>query len=309
MTTEDKSQMPMFSPEDEQETQKLPDHPRMNGTLKVSHKWTGFQGKTLWDWLQLLGVLAIPLVVVGATPLFGIQQANLANQQHDNDQKIASQQREANRQQTLDQQRQAILVAFQDNMKDLLLHQGLLTSKPTDEIRVIARTETLSAMRQLDWKRNGFLLQFLRDSHLIGFDKSSIVSFVNADLDSSDLYNASFSGFDLTYVTLRFANLSESYLNITNLTGANFFHANLTKAHLVRTKLTSALFSGANLTSAQLIGANLTGAFLAGANFFNANLSGANLSGALYLTQQQLDQVHSCKNAILPPGLTCHHNL
>src|SRR5947208_15022211 len=25
--------------------------------------WTGFKGKTAWDWLQLLGVLAIPVVV------------------------------------------------------------------------------------------------------------------------------------------------------------------------------------------------------------------------------------------------------
>src|SRR5260370_27696641 len=48
--------------------------------------------KTLWDWLQLLGVLAIPLVVAGATIFFGIQQANLAQQQHDNDQKISQQQ-------------------------------------------------------------------------------------------------------------------------------------------------------------------------------------------------------------------------
>lgn len=30
--------------------------------------WTGFKGKTLWDWLNLLGVLAIPVVVgLGAT--------------------------------------------------------------------------------------------------------------------------------------------------------------------------------------------------------------------------------------------------
>src|SRR6266480_6672257 len=47
-----------------------------------------FGGKTMWDWLNLLGILAIPLVVVAATLLFGIQQANLANQQHENDQKI-----------------------------------------------------------------------------------------------------------------------------------------------------------------------------------------------------------------------------
>ena len=82
MTTEGKSQMPLFSPEDEKEVQKNTDNPHKNEKLKVTNTWTGFQGKTLWDWLQLLGVLAIPLVMVGATLLFGIQQANLAYQQH-----------------------------------------------------------------------------------------------------------------------------------------------------------------------------------------------------------------------------------
>src|SRR6266566_718437 len=101
-------------------------------------KRTGFEGKTLWDWLQLLGILAIPLILGIATLLFGIQQANLAQQQH-----------EADRQQALDQQRQATLVTYLDNMRDLLLNRGLLTSTSSDEISVIARTETLSAMRQL----------------------------------------------------------------------------------------------------------------------------------------------------------------
>jgi hypothetical protein len=65
MTTEDTSQMPLFSPEDEKEAQKVPDYPHKNGTLKVTNKWTGFQGKTLWDWLQLIATLAIPLILVG----------------------------------------------------------------------------------------------------------------------------------------------------------------------------------------------------------------------------------------------------
>jgi hypothetical protein len=30
--------------------------------FKTTHSWIGFKGKTLWDWLQLLAVLAIPLI-------------------------------------------------------------------------------------------------------------------------------------------------------------------------------------------------------------------------------------------------------
>ena len=195
--------------------------------------------KTFWDWLGLLAVLAIPLLLGIATLLFGIQQAHLADLQHQSDQKLAQQQHEADQQSILDQQRQATLVTYQDDMRDLLLNRGLLTSKPTDEIRVFARTETLSAMRQLDGNRNRFLVQFLQDAHLIGLDSGNIVNFENADLSS------------------------------TNLSGAN----------------------------------------LSGANLHYAYLNGADLRSARYLTQQQLDQVSSCKNAILSPGLTCHHNL
>ena len=322
MTTEDKSQIPLFSPEDEKVAQINTVHLHKNEKLKVTNKWTGFQGKTLWDWLQLLGVLAIPLVVVGATLLFGIQQSNLANQQHDNDQKIASQQREADRQQTLDQQRQAILVTYQDNMKDLLLHQGLLTSKPTDEIRVIARTETLSAMRQLDGKRNRFLVQFLRDAHLIGINlitgkDQNIVNFENADLISTDLSGVDLSGVNLRRVILYGANLSGAILS-ANLSGAGLSSANLSRAGLIGANLRDADLRGATLTGAILVRADLTdtwllradlrGAAFTGAILTRAILDGADLTGAYYLTQQQLDQVRSCKKAILPKGLTCHHN-
>ena len=31
-------------------------------------RWTGFTGKTLWDWLQLLSALAIPVVLAYSDP-------------------------------------------------------------------------------------------------------------------------------------------------------------------------------------------------------------------------------------------------
>jgi hypothetical protein len=197
-------------------------------------QWTGFKGKTLWDWLQLLGVLAIPIVVAGATLLFGIQQANLANQQHENDQKIANQQYEADKQSALGQQEATILQTYIDNIQDLLLNHNLLGDSPTpnndsdkvkiQEVQELARARTLTALQGLDSYRRGVLLKFLYEAKLIGF------------LDNN----------------------SKTHDPIINL--------------------------------------------------ILADLSGADLSGAHNLTQQQLDQVKSCKGATLPKGLTCHHN-
>src|SRR5437660_4164747 len=80
---------------------------RIRRAYKAVYRWTGLPGKTLWDIFQLLGVLAIPVVVVLASSLFSIQlnQANLraSEQQHQTDIQIAAeQQRETALQNYLD---------------------------------------------------------------------------------------------------------------------------------------------------------------------------------------------------------------
>ena len=53
--------------------------------FKTAHKWTGFKGKTLWDWLQLL---IIPLVLAVGGFVYGAWQ-------HDADQNCALDQQHA----------------------------------------------------------------------------------------------------------------------------------------------------------------------------------------------------------------------
>jgi uncharacterized protein YjbI with pentapeptide repeats len=173
--------------EDEKETLKAPDHHSTNGTLKATNKWTGFQGKTMWDWLNLLGVLAIPLVVVGATLLFGIQQANLANQQHENDQQSA-----------LNQQRAAILQTYIDNIQVLLLNHNLLGSKSNDDVAILARARTLTALQGLDPERKGRLLMFLHEDELIGYyDNNSNIHNSIINLNGANLSRVYLVGADL----------------------------------------------------------------------------------------------------------------
>lgn len=307
-------------------------------------------GKTPWDWLQLVGVLLIPLVIFLATWSFNQQQADLAQQQHQADQQSA-----------LDQQRAAILQTYIDNIQDLLLNHNLLKSKSTDDVVILARARTLTALQDLDPVRKGRLVQFLYEAKLIGFlnpetdatkgiRKPSIIRLSSANLSSAILYikfsdfnGADFNGANLSKAnlfntSLSKANLSRADLSNAVLTNAFFFgalitYANLISANLVRADLEGAFLdrsnlSGANLTSAFLVSAHLASADLKRANLISANLISANLSNAdlkdanlsdtiLYhaditdarnLTQQQLDQVYTCKGAILPQGLTCHHN-
>jgi len=294
MGTEDTLSSPPLSSKDEKEAQKVPDPPYKNGTLNVTHKWTGFQGKTLWDWLQLLGVLAIPLVVVGATIGFGLLQLHLADVQHQQDQQSANIQHVQDQQNALDQQRAAILQTYIDNIQDLLLNHNLLGSKATDDIAILARARTLTALQGLDPERQGRLVQFIYEAKLIGFldskgkRQASLIVLTNADLKGADLSSADLKGADLSSTGLKGADLSSTGL----------YSANLSNAHLEQ----------ADLEHAYLEYAYLYGVYLSNANLKGADLKGANLSSVVALTQQQLDQVYSCKNAILPPGLTCHHN-
>jgi Pentapeptide repeats (8 copies) len=256
-------------------------------------QWTGLKGKTLWDWLNLLGTLAIPLVVVGATIGFGWWQGQGA----------------------LDQQRATILQTYMDNMQDLLFKYNLLGESPTptnssdaatiQEVRELARARTLTALRGLDPQRKGILLQFLYDAHLIGFPDTvfdsktkktvwvrhpAVISLGGEGTNSADL-----SDVDLSFTILSDADLSGANLILADLSGADFSQADLFGANL-----SGANLSGANLSGANLILANLSGADLSFANLSGVDLSGANLCQAKEVTQEQLQSALSLKGATMP---------
>ena len=205
------------------------------------HKWTGFSGKTVWDWLQLLGVLAIPVVLAFASLVFSAQQSQTNNA-------IA-----------INQQNEAVLETYLDRLSDLLINNKLGNSKPGDPAREVARARTLEALRQLDPTRKGLLLQFLYEAHLITENQ------VVVDL----------SGADLTNVYLAYTNLSGADLSSTNLRGANLYDASLDGVNL-----SASLLGNSRLMSADLRGANLRGTELSGANLQGAKITSGQLAQA-----------------------------
>src|SRR5262249_33610642 len=149
------------------------------------------------------------------------------NQQRDDDQK-----------RTLDQQRATILQTYLDNIQDLLLNHNLLKSKPTDDVAILARARTLTAIQGLDISRKGVLVKFLYEAHLIGFLDSknkpqpAIINlggthFNRTDLDGIDLSDTNIDGIDLSVT-----NLDGASLNLTSLNGANLNYATLNNVDL-----------------------------------------------------------------------------
>jgi uncharacterized protein YjbI with pentapeptide repeats len=227
--------------------------------------WTGFFNKTLWDWMQLLIIPAV--LTVGA---FLFNRAERISEQA-----IA-----------LDNQRAATLQTYLDRMSKLLLKKSLRTSKPDDEVRNVARTQTLTVVRGLDGNRKRTVLQFLYESGLISnHEGQSIVSLERASLQGINLHNADLAGANLNRTSLRQADLRNANLHKTSLCRAKLTDANLSEADLSEADLSDTILDGVKLCHADLSHANLCG----------ADLSGADLRGAI-VTPEQLEKAKSLKS-------------
>src|SRR5260221_1849855 len=318
------------------------------GGYKLNWNWTGFNGnnksgKTLWDWMQLLFIPAV-LAVAGfwfnhrerkATELRAENEQKAAELRTEAEREIEQQRAKAEQEISLDNQREAALQAYINEMSELLLHENLRESKPEDEVRKIARVRTLTVLPRLDPNRKGNVLLFLAESGLIGdaptidlnrADLSGVQLYkpwlneVNlqetdlseANLSKADLYEAHLVGSILHDVNLREADLRRADLHRAELEGANLSEADLSEADLQRTNLDYADLRGAtmraaNLSEAHLRKANLQGAILLGANLHRAKLADADLSEAtLYnsanILPEQLEQAKSLKGATTPDG-------
>jgi uncharacterized protein YjbI with pentapeptide repeats len=264
MATETKPCLPPLSSKDPEEPR-----PSQENRRKRLIKGTGFAEKDLWDWLMLIGVLAIPVAVAFGTLVFSLQQAQssqtASERQHQTDIQIAN-----------DQQQEATLQTYLDHMSDLLLNHNLLASKHSgDQVRDVARIWTLTTLRRLEPTRKGVIVKFLYEAGLIGgYDGSgkrleTIVALNDADLSGIKLGGAGQGYANLSYVNLSGADLSGADLSGANLSGADLSGANLSGG---------ATLKGANLRDADLRDADLSGADLSGADLSLADLSDAELS-------------------------------
>ncbi len=244
-------------------------------TPQGTYKATEVQSaKSFWDWLNLLSVLAIP-VVAGLGVAWFTRTQQLRDQkheklqrkrdqeatriQHDRDQQLAEQRADLERERALDNQREAALEEYIDKMSELLLHEELRESAENDEVRIVARARTLHVLRRLDKERKGSVIQFLSESRLL-----SIVDLSYADLSEAILFRANLTDANLFCANLRKANLFQATLDSVNLSEAYMPEADLRGASLNLADKSEAHpdLSGAHLTYADLRGANLTGAIL-----------------------------------------------
>jgi uncharacterized protein YjbI with pentapeptide repeats len=283
--------------------------------VEVRANGTGFAGKTLWDWLQLLAVLAIPLVVgFGVAWFTRIQQLRdqeheklqrerdqqLASQRAEREKKAAEQSAQTERYIAQDNQQEMALQAYIDKMSDLLIHEKLRESAEEDEVRKLARVRTLTILTRLDSDRKRNVLLFLNEAGLLYMDKR-IIDLSHADLSHANLRNVNLSQVNPSFANLHNADLSGAYLIEANLSFANLHDAKLFGAHLEGVALSHADLSGVHLGHASLNGATLFNADLSEVILSRAILKGANLSGVT-VRAEQVEQAKSLEGTTMPDG-------
>jgi uncharacterized protein YjbI with pentapeptide repeats len=251
----------------------------------AARSWTGFRGKTVWDFLQLL-IVPLVLAVIGlwfATQQDARQQ-QFENQRSDAERKFADQRAQ-----------DEALQAYLNQMSQLMLDRKLLEAEQDTPLYTVAQARTSTVILRLDAEHNESVTRFLINSGLAVSGEASArllreITLSHATLSGAYLPKADLSNADLSYADLRGANLSRAEVSGANLTRAHLFVAHLSKAdlsdaglhlaHLILADLSGADLSGAHLSDANLRGANLSRAGLSGANLRYANLSDADLGGA-----------------------------
>jgi hypothetical protein len=167
--------------------------------------------KTLWDWLQLL---VIPLALAGLAFLLDASQSS--REQRREDQRDARQSATA-----ADATREEALRGYLAQMSWLMLDRKLLRSPHGADVRAVARTVTLTALRRVDSKRKGIVVRFLAEARLLD-PNDPRVALNDADLRSADLRRAFLLGEGLRGADLRQAGLLGADLTRANLSQAEY---------------------------------------------------------------------------------------
>ena len=267
--------------------------------------WTGFGDKTLWEWVQLLSALAIPVVLAIAGFWFTAAQEQSGRE--------------------IEEQRaqEAALQAYLDQMSQLMLEGNLLRSSEEDsEVRTLARARTRTVLARLDSRRKGSVVQFLYEASLLEKERPlvslshvrlrsadlSLLDLSGVNLGGADLRSADLSGTDLSEADLSEADLIDADLSFASMSGAimsgaDLRYGDLSYATLIAADLGGADMSGANLGGAILRSADLREAYLIETDLSDADLSDANLRGARGVSDKQLEeQAKTLEDATMPDG-------
>ena len=197
---------------------------------------SGFDGKTAWDWLEML---VVPLAGVLLAGLFAVY-------------KVRADRRAEEARELADERTQVeTLSTYLDRMQELVTAHDLQSSNGI-AARAVARARTLAALRILNGTRKGILLRFLHEAGLTKGDQPVL------ELALADLTNVDLVGADLGDMNLERANLGSGDLNGADLKGSHLKGCLLNDADLGHVDMKGATVDDTQLARCRdLVGATL----------------------------------------------------
>jgi len=241
-------------------------------------KWSGFQKKSFWDWLQLL---IVPLMLA-----LGAFYLNSAADFRDS--QIAQERKQ-----------QEILTDYFSKMQGLIVETKKSKQTPGSkesnseerlllEFRPTAKALTLSVLEQLDGKRKGKVITYLAESQLITVDNNKLYS-----QPEINLYGANLAGMVLNDVD-QVETVNKRRLGVA-ITGADMTDSTIKNVRL---------FVGSQLRESKFIQANLTDVYftnadMQGVQFIKSQMTGVDFSNTI-LSNTRFDNVETTKIIISP---------
>ena len=107
---------------------------------------TGFEGKTLWDWL---GLFIIPLVLASIAIWFN-------KTERENELILAEKRAEVDRRLAADRIQEETLQAYFDKITELLLDKKLLQAEPHSDSTSYRRSTYINHSPQIEWRTEGY---------------------------------------------------------------------------------------------------------------------------------------------------------
>jgi len=230
--------------------------------------WTGFQGKTLWDF---------QIIFLGAATAIIIAFLNDIN---------ISKRKKLEIEISIDKYMDNIVLSYLNKIEIFIRENKDLIKHNFDEIdetiKIYLQLQTKLTLGMLDTKRKEKIIQIIRDS---GLYKNLLT---NCNFEDYDLSELNLSQFNFKNANLRNSNFSKAILH-----GTNFENAVLEKSNFECANAWGADFSKANLRESNLRKTNLRSAFLndadlQGADFYGAILDDASVHNSLMLHAKNL---------------------
>ena len=133
-------------------------------------RWTGYHGKTLWDWQALpFFPVAIALIASLITLHQTLRQQDIEDRRTEADRKLEAQRAQAAQELETQRAQRAMVQAYLQDMGTLLLEKNLRTSDASSDVRLLARARTLAVLDGVSEDRKVRVLEFLSETELIQF--------------------------------------------------------------------------------------------------------------------------------------------